>query len=327
MNRSLASLSFGLPFAMCLALGTVLAAGEAAAQDSGTTVVAKTPAPMRATAAGVLPAATAPQAQTGAPTAGAQEGSAQGSSAQDSSNAAEALKPAQDVQTGSLPPNQIPPPPPIQTSAPAGDVNNVNADQGAGWEAAVQAAPGPTPLLGDQREQAIKEINDYFNGITSLQGTFKQVDSDDKLTTGRFYVERPGKLRFDYDPPSPLRIVADGAYLSIEDSDLKTIEKYPIESTPFRLLLAKSVDLERDAKILGVAGDDDELSINLEDKNDEASGSIRLVFDTKPDLTLSQWVITDAQGLTTTVTLDDVGPGRKVAADFFQSRNSFSPYR
>ncbi len=93
----------------------------------------------------------------------------------------------------------------------------------------------------------MQRINAYFNGIINLQGSFEQVDSNNKRTTGRFYVQRPGKIRFDYAPPSALRIVADGHSLAIEDSDLKTVEKYPIKSTPFRLLLAERVDLGRDA--------------------------------------------------------------------------------
>ncbi len=92
-------------------------------------------------------------------------------------------------------------------------------------------------------------------------------------------MQRPGKIRFDYAPPSALRIVADGIFLAIEDSDLKTVEKYPIQSTPFRLLLSDAVDLGRDARIVGVESQEGTLAISLEDKSGDAAGSIRLVFD------------------------------------------------
>ena len=92
----------------------------------------------------------------------------------------------------------------------------------------------------------MQRINDYFNNLNSIQGNFEQVNSNNKRSTGRFYVQRPGKLRFDYAPPSTLRLVADGHFLAIEDSSLKTVEKYPIKSTPFRLLLGEGVDLARD---------------------------------------------------------------------------------
>ena len=207
------------------------------------------------------------------------------------------------------------------------EVDQGAADEGAGWDAAVEAAAGPTPLIGEQQAAAVQRINDYFNGITNLQGNFEQVDANNKRATGRFYVQRPGKLRFDYAPPSALRVVADGAFLAIEDSDLKTIEKYPLASTPFRLLLGEGVDLARDARIVGVESDEGLLGVALEDKKGDAAGQIKLYFDTEPEMTLKQWVITDAQGLATTVTVNDVVPGRKVAADFFNAKVSFSPFR
>jgi outer membrane lipoprotein-sorting protein len=216
---------------------------------------------------------------------------------------------------------------PTGAAPPADEIAPAAMDEGAGWQAAVEAAPGPTPLIGDQQAKAVQRINAYFNGITNLQGSFDQVDSSNKHTTGRFYVQRPGKIRFDYAPPSSLRIVADGAFLAIEDSDLKTVEKYPIQSTPFRLLLSDAVDLGRDAQIVGVESQEGTLAISLEDKGGDASGSIKLVFDNGPELQLKQWQITDAQGLTTQVTVNDLVAGRKVAADFFHSTDSFQPFR
>ncbi len=124
-----------------------------------------------------------------------------------------------------------------------------------------------------------------------------------------------------------MRIVADGSSLAIEDAELKTVEKYPIQSTPFRLLLSEAVDLGRDARIVGVESQEGTLAISLEDKSGDAAGSIRLLFDSAPELQLKQWMITDAQGLTTQVTVTDVVSGRKVAADFFTAKDSFQPFR
>lgn len=200
-------------------------------------------------------------------------------------------------------------------------------DEGAGWEAAVQAAQVATPLIGEDQSRAVQRINAYFNNMTNLQGSFEQVDSNSKRTTGRFYVQRPGKIRFDYAPPSGLRIIADGRVLAIEDSDLKTVEKYPISSTPFKLLLTEAVDLGRDARVIGVESQEGTLAIALQDKSGDAAGSIRLTFETGQELQLKQWMITDAQGLTTRVTLNDVISGRGVAADFFTAKESFQPFR
>lgn len=278
----------GLLFGLPVALG--FSAGIALAQDPSSTV-AKSPPPTAVTTGTV----TKPQGLT---------------------EPQEQLRPSlggDEAPTGAAPP--------------ADEITPSAMDEGAGWEAAVEAAPGPTPLIGDQQDKAVQRINAYFNSITNLQGSFDQVDSTNKHATGRFYVQRPGKIRFDYAPPSSLRIVADGAFLAIEDSDLKTVEKYPIKSTPFRLLLADAVDLGRDARIVGVESQEGTLAISLEDKSGDASGSIKLVFDNGPELQLKEWQITDAQGLTTEVTVNDVVSGRKVAADFFTSTENFQPFR
>jgi len=271
-----------------LPLAFCLSIGTASAQDSGSTVAKKTPtAP--SPAAATPPGLTEPE---------------------------DALRPSlgdDTAATGATPPSD--------------EITPTAVDEGAGWEAAVEAAQAATPLIGDEQTKALDRINAYFNNITNLQGSFEQVDSTSKRTTGRFYVQRPGKIRFDYAPPSALRIIADGKYLAIEDSDLKTVEKYPIQATPFKLLLAEAVDLNRDSRIIGVESQDGTLSVSLEDKSGDAAGTIRLIFASASDLQLKEWLITDAQGLTTRVTVNDVVSGRKVAADFFTSKENFQPFR
>jgi outer membrane lipoprotein-sorting protein len=217
---------------------------------------------------------------------------------------------------------------PPDNAAPVGEITPPAVDEGASWEAAVEATDAPTPLIGDEQEQAVSRINAYFNGITNMQGRFDQTDPSNKNSTGRFYVQRPGKLLFDYAPPSELRILADGYSLAIEDSDLKTVEKYPIKSTPFRLLLGDTVDLGRDARIVGVERQNRTLAVSLEDSEGDAAGRIKLYFDATPDLQLKEWLITDAQGLTTRVTVKDIVMGRRVAPDTFQAKDfNQSPFR
>ncbi len=293
-----------LPLAVAFTMGVTL--GGALAQDGSTSVVRK-----KAPATGAV----APQQPTATKPAPVQL------PAQPAKAPKHQLRPAQDTQDVQDDLEQAP----IEAAAPVGEINTPG-DEGAGWDAAVQANL-PTPLIGVEQVLAIERINAYFNAITNLQGSFEQVDSSNKRTSGRFYVQRPGKLRFDYAPPSALRIVADGHFLAIEDSDLKTVEKYPLKSTPFRLLLKEAVDLGRDARIIGVETEDGTVAIALEDKSGEATGQIKLSFHTDPELQLKQWVITDAQGLTTRVAISDVVTGRKVATDFFSSKESFQPFR
>jgi outer membrane lipoprotein-sorting protein len=241
-------------------------------------------------------------------------------------------KPAEPPKGLTEPEDTIAPPTGEQTGAtgappPSQEMVPSTVDEGAGWEAAVEEAQKSTPLIGEEQTKALERINAYFNNITNLQGSFEQVDATNKQTTGRFYVQRPGKIRFDYAPPSALRIIADGSHLAIEDSDLKTVEKYPIGSTPFKLLLSDAVDLARDARVVGVETGDGTLAVTLEDKSGDAAGSIKLVFQNGAELLLKEWSITDAQNLTTRVTVSDVVPGRKVASDFFTAKGGFQPFR
>ena len=291
---------------LSLPLVVAFTMGVALAQDGSTSVVRKKP-PVTGAVAPQQPTATKP-APVQLP-------------AQPAEAPKHQLRPAQDMQDVQDDLEEAP----IEAAAPVGEIETPG-DEGAGWDAAVQANL-PTPLIGVEQVLAVERINAYFNAVTNLQGNFEQLDSSNKRTSGRFYVQRPGKLRFDYAPPSALRIVADGHYLAIEDSDLKTVEKYPLKSTPFRLLLKEAVDLGRDARIIGVEAEEGTLAIALEDKSGEASGQIKLSFHTEPELQLKQWTITDAQGLTTRVEITDVVTGRKVATDFFSSKESFQPFR
>jgi outer membrane lipoprotein-sorting protein len=210
--------------------------------------------------------------------------------------------------TPSLPPPQAPVQP-VQPAAPAPKAAAANPQ----WQTNLGQPPQP-PQETDA--QIVTKVNDYFNKLTDLQGTFIQTDPDTRQKAGRFYFQRPGKIRFDYAPPSKLRIISDGRNLSIEDRDMNTSERYPLDVTPFRLLLSETVDLANDAKILGVEQGPDTVVLTVEDKNGDSSGRIRLLFN-RADMTLREWIITDAQGLDTRIQVSDLEQNKKVAENFF----------
>jgi outer membrane lipoprotein-sorting protein len=219
--------------------------------------------------------------------------------------------------TPSYPPPAAPvPAAPAPTPAPA--VKPVSpVGSGPRWQTGVaqppQAAPAP---VQESDAQVVIKVNDYFNKLTDLQGTFVQTDPDNRQKRGRFYFQRPGKIRFDYASPSNMRIISDGRSLSIEDRDMNTSERYPLDVTPFRLLLSETVDLANDARILGVEHGEDTIILAVEDKNGDSSGRIRLFFN-KADMSLKEWIITDAQGLDTRIEVADLDQNKKVADNFF----------
>lgn len=180
---------------------------------------------------------------------------------------------------------------------------------GAGTPSAPSAAKGEGSTgaeLSKKQMEVVQRVNLYFNQLTSLKGTFVQTSADGKRLRGKFYVNRPGRFRFDYARPSMLVIVSDGKYVAIQDHDLGTDDRWGLEHTPFQMLLRKDVDLLRDARFFEVQDADDAIAITLEDKGADSSGRIKLVLSKKPTLELREWTAKDVQGLDTRIVLGDV---------------------
>ena len=221
------------------------------------------------------------------------------------------------------PPAAAPPvvaPPPVAAAKPA---SPVGGSGGAGWAAKTAQprrpqtpAPAPVPVKVSD-EEILGKVNDYFNKLANLEGDFVQTEPDNTQKHGKFYFARPGRLRFDYALPSRLKIIANGYYLAIEDYALNTSDKYPLEMTPFRLLLSETVDLARDANIYGIEQGADTIVVTVEDKKGDAAGRISLFFS-KPDISLKQWIITDAQGLNTRIEVSNLEQNKRVSAELFE---------
>jgi outer membrane lipoprotein-sorting protein len=153
----------------------------------------------------------------------------------------------------------------------------------------------------------LDRVSAYLDGLTDMQGNFLQVGPDGSLAEGKFYLRRPGRLRFEYTPPTRMLVVADGTWVAVKDSS-SAAQRYPIGSTPLGILLSRHVDLAEETKVLSVERQPGVLRIKLQDKSGNAPGDLTLVFD-EPHLQLRQWVVTDAQGLQTTVALRSIQSG------------------
>jgi outer membrane lipoprotein-sorting protein len=166
--------------------------------------------------------------------------------------------------------------------------------------------------------ELIQRVTVYFRELPDIKGSFVQTTSDSKRQRGKFYVKRPGRFRFDYSPPSRLVILSDGEQMAIQDYDLSTDDRIPLDQTPFRVLLRKDVDLLRDARILEVQEVDDVIVLTLQDKNPDNSGRIKLYLAKKPALELKEWTTTDQQGLDTRIELTEVIKGQDLDAGMFK---------
>ncbi len=199
----------------------------------------------------------------------------------------------------------------------------LNPDQ-AGWSYSIVDGANEN-LSPDQRDIVIK-INNYFNKVTDLRGRFIQINPDDSKQKGKFFMKRPGRIRFDYSPPSLQKIIADGEYLSIEDRDLGSVDRFPLDSTPFRILLAETVHIARDAIIRAVAETDQEVAITMLDNKGKAIGQIQLFFNKEPELELREWKVTDAQGLETRIILSHLNYDKKIDGKLFTLEDHSNPY-
>lgn len=163
----------------------------------------------------------------------------------------------------------------------------------------------PAVLEGAARAEGIAQANRALNAFTRLQGRFTQTSPGGGRATGMFYMQRPGRLRFQYDPPATLLIVADGSVVAMRDTELRTTERTPIRSTPLSIILGQTINLERDARILRVSRAGPWLLITARDRGGQTDGQITLQFH-GPNTELRSWDVIDATGARTRITLSDI---------------------
>jgi outer membrane lipoprotein-sorting protein len=219
----------------------------------------------------------------------------------------EAAQPPESATPSSQPvaarPSPVPPPPSVS----AQPIVTAVAPSAA-------AAAPPAPL---SQRQIVERANAYFNGVSALVGDFTQVGGDGRRLSGKLYLQRPGKIRFEYDAPATLEVIADGSSVAVRDRKLATQDIYSISQTPLKFLLSERIDLNRDVKIVDVAADAEGARIALEDKSTLGGTSkITLFFDPSVE-TLTRWRIVDPQGFQTSVALSNLDKTRRVDPRLF----------
>jgi outer membrane lipoprotein-sorting protein len=170
---------------------------------------------------------------------------------------------------------------------------------------AAATTPEIVPLDGADRSAALGLANRTLNAVQRMQGRFVQTSPDGARAGGLFYLQRPGKLRFQYDPPATLLIVSDGSVVALRDSELRTTERTPLRSTPLNLILGEQIDLARDARIIRVSRSGPWLLITARDRTGQADGQITLHFYGE-GAELRSWDVIDATGARTRITLSEV---------------------
>ena len=163
------------------------------------------------------------------------------------------------------------------------------------------AATGLASLSPDDAA-AVQRAVRYLNDITTLRARFVQISSNGTYAEGEVIIERPGRLRFDYDPPNPVLLIADGLSLLFYDRELKQASFLPLWETPLWFLIREKVQLSDDVQIAAVERGQGVLKLTLRDKESADAGSMTLIFGDAP-LSLRKWELMDAQGISTQVSL------------------------
>ena len=198
---------------------------------------------------------------------------------------------------------------------------------GGTWDSKVKqgdaGANSSAQTLTPEQSAAIDTVNAYFNALGNLQGRFVQIDPDKKKTRGKFYVQKPGKFRFDYASPSRKIVVSDGRFLAIQDLDLRNEDVYQLDNTPFRILLRENVDILRDSQVLAVSRDGDQVSVTLTEKGPDAAGQITVTLAVGAEPVMTGWITHDAQGLATTVTVGNLSTPDRLDSKLFKREKLF----
>jgi outer membrane lipoprotein-sorting protein len=182
--------------------------------------------------------------------------------------------------------------------------------------AARAQAPAAAALSPEDRFD-VSRIEGYLNTMRTLKAKFLQVDPDGATTTGVAWLERPGRMRFEYDKPSPFLLVAGYGLVVFHDSALKQTSNFPLSQTPLSILLRENVALSGEVTIVGMQRQPGQIQVTLLRTATPADGTLMLVFADKP-LALRQWVVVDAQRRETHVTLYDVQLGGKFDPSLFR---------
>mgnify|MGYP003625392151 CR=1 FL=1 len=180
----------------------------------------------------------------------------------------------------------------------------------------VAAPTAASALTASERSAILKSVSQAMTDVKTARGKFEQLAPDYSVSTGSFALSRPGRVRFDYDDPTPILIVSNGATVAMQDSELETTDRVPLGSTPLSLLLDDSLDFENEAQVLDVVRANGRIGVTLQDRSGEMDGTLTLVL---ADVTkeLIGWRTEDSGGNITSVQLVDVEYDKKLNPRLF----------
>jgi len=176
----------------------------------------------------------------------------------------------------------------------------------AGLTAMALASPAQAQQL------SLGQISNYLNQLQTAQGGFTQINSDGTLSTGQIYIKRPGRIRFEYNPPDESLVMAGGGQVAIFDPRSNSgVDRYPLNRTPLKIILERNVNLGQARMVTGHTSDGTSTTVTAQDPENPQYGNIQMVFTSNP-IELRQWIVTDDVGSETIVILNDMSAGGNI---------------
>ena len=173
-----------------------------------------------------------------------------------------------------------------------------------------------TQAYSDQQKADLDKVSAYLNAFQSLKAGFVQIGPEGGLDQGEVSIQKPGQIRFEYRPPSPILIVATGGSVYVKNSRLNTRDQYDLSDTPLGLLLNSRVDLKTNKAVIGVSEQNGAIVVRARTTANRNDSNITLIFST-PGIELRQWTVRDNQGGNTTVALQNLQPGASIDPALF----------
>ena len=171
------------------------------------------------------------------------------------------------------------------------------------WAAPLAASAVLTASSAQANDKVVDQVTAYLNSVETISGEFRQIAPGNVITDGEYAIRRPGRMYFRYEPPSPVRVVADGFWVAVfDEEDDPSIDRYPLSETPLYLLLKEGVDLRKEQAVKKVEETDKLYRVTVFDPTGDTEGEILLVFDKSP-MRLREWTVFDGQGAATKVVL------------------------
>jgi outer membrane lipoprotein-sorting protein len=168
----------------------------------------------------------------------------------------------------------------------------------------------PNSPFSPAQQVALANISAYFNSFSLMEGDFIQIGPNGEQSEGVFFMRKPGRIRFHYNPPARLDVISDGSTVAIKDGKSGTQDMYPLSKTPLRYLLSPNIDLTSSNLVSRVQEESDLIMVTIVQKGAFAEGTLVLTFDRKT-YELRQWQVTDAQGLNTSVAIFNTITGKQ----------------